>query len=665
MADKIDKLDKYSTSKTETKDMGQVVEDLISVGEATRRSFEKRWYDNNFFDDGYHFRFLSRSTGRIVDLSQRATIYTPLRVIPKTSRQIRGVVNLLVQSDLVPVVYPEKVDKGNYPRQAPNPQTGQLEFPDYEQARKEAKDMAKKIGYWLEDEWEAQDFTSKKALMGLLTAKHGVSYVQVWPDAVEEAIKSQVYDAFDIYLMGNLTDIYDSPFIIKAVPKLISEIKANENFDEDQLRKISPDNRHASSDIKEAYMGARYGRESKSDSAATLILKEAYIKEYLNSENMARIRKQKDGERILKDRKEGDPIVRQIFVAGNIWLRDVYTDLPDYPFVDFRMEPGPIYQVPLLERFKSTNKSLDSVVSRMERYTHTMTTGTWMKRRGEAFKLNNIAGGQVIEYEGVPPVQGQLAPLPAHIFGFINLLNQFMEEQGVTTTTLGKIPQGVKAASAIESLKQGEYANLIIASQQLKKTVKGISEKMLDIADNYFMKPKTIMNLEKGEPQYFDVIGNRGFQARKELGIEMPEGLIPLKKEYKVNIEVQAGLGYTMEGKRESMLALGEYMMKLAQIGYVPPQAVKVVLERLLETYQFGQTAEFMEAMEQAGEQAGMQEQQVQQMKVALAEVFADISKAGGMPARRASREESVEESKIGAAEAIRDIGKGGGEVRG
>lgn len=663
MAEKIDKLDRYSTSKTETKDMGQVVEDLMTVAEGTRGSFEKRWYDNNFFDDGYHFRFLSRSTGKIVDLSQRADIYTPLRVIPKTSRQIRGVVNLLVQSDLVPVVYPEKVDKGQYPTQAPNPQTGQVEFPEYEQARKEARERARKIGYWLEDEWEAQDFTSKKALMGLLTAKHGVSYVQVWPDAVKEAIKSQVYDAFDIYLMGNLTDIYDSPFIIKAVPKLISEIKANENYDEEQLRKISPDNRHASSEIKEAYMGARFGKV-KSDSAATLILKEAYVKEYLNSENMARIRKQKDGERILQDRKEGDPIIRQVFVAGNIWLRDVYTDLPDYPFVDFRMEPGPIYQVPLIERFKSANKSLDSVVSRLERYIHTMTTGTWMKRRGEPFKINNIAGGQVIEYDAVPPVQGNIVPLPADIFGFINLENQFMEEQGVTTTTLGKIPKGVKAASAIESLKQGEYANLIIASQQLKKTVKGISEKMLDIADNYFMKPKTVQTMEKGEPQYFDVIGNRGFQARKELGIEMPEGLIPLKKEYKVDIEVQAGLGYTMEGKRESMLALGEYMMKLAQIGYVPPQAVKVVLERLLETYQFGQTAEFMEAMEEAGEQAGMQEQQIQQMKVALAEVMADISKAGGMPARRADREESVEESKVGVAEAIRDITKGGGGAK-
>jgi len=649
VAKKDDKLDKYSTSKLETENMGQTIEDMMLMARNIRRSHEKRWYDNNFFDDGYHFRFLSRSTGRIVDLSKRTAIYTPLRVIPKASRQIRGVANLLVQSDLTPVVYPEKVEQANY------------EMPqEYEMARQTAKDVAKKIGHWLQEEWKNQNMTSKKAQMGILTAKHGVSYLQVWPDAVAEAIKTQVYDAFDIYLIGSYTDIYDCPFIIKAVPKLISEIKANENFDEDQLRKISPDNRHASSEIKEAYMASRFGKEGKTDAAATLILKEAYIKEYLNSNNMPRIRKQKDGDRILQNKEEGDPIVRQIFVAGNVWLRDVYTDLPDYPFVDLRFEPGPIYQVPLIERFKSTNKSLDSVISRLERYTHTMTTGTWMKRRGEPFKISNIAGGQIIEYDATPPVQGQMVSLPAHVFNFITLLNQFMEEQGVTTTAMGKIPKGVKAHAAIESLKQTEYANLVIATQQLKQCVKTISEKMLDIADNYFMKPQTIMILEKGEPTYFDIIGNRGYEARKELDIGMGEA-IPIKKEYKVDIETEAGLGYTMEGKRASMLSLGEYMMNLAQIGYIPPEAVKVVVERLLETYQFGATAEFMEAMEKAGEQMGFQEQQIQQIKVALAEVFADIAKGGGIPSRRADREQAVEESKVGAAEAIRDISKKGG----
>jgi len=381
---KKEKLDKYSTSRMESREIGQAIEDMQTIAENRRRSHEKRWYDNNFFDDGHHFRFLSRSTGKIVDLSKRSSIFQPLRVIPKASRQIRGVVNLLMQGDFVPIVYPEKVLKDNYEQPG-----------EYDQALQLSKTRASRIGHWVTEEWKSLDMFTKLAEMGLLTTKHSISYMQIWPDAVDEAIKTQVYDAFDIFLLGNLTSIYDSPFMIKGIPQQISRIKANENFDEEQVRKINPDNRFASSEIKEAYMNSRFSKIGNQDAAATVILKEAYIKEYLNSYNMERIRKQEDGEFILKNKKEGDPVVRQVFSAGNIWLRDVYTDLPDYPFVDFRMEPGPIYQVPLIERFKSANKSLDSVSSRIERYIHTMTTGTWLARKGEKVDINNIAGGKI------------------------------------------------------------------------------------------------------------------------------------------------------------------------------------------------------------------------------------------------------------------------------
>ena len=100
-----------TTSEVETKDMGLAVEDMKMTAKARRRIFERRWYDNNFFDDGFHFRYLSRSSNKIVDLSERATIYTPQRSIPKSSRQIRGMSNLLMSSDPTPSVYPDPVDK--------------------------------------------------------------------------------------------------------------------------------------------------------------------------------------------------------------------------------------------------------------------------------------------------------------------------------------------------------------------------------------------------------------------------------------------------------------------------------------------------------------------------------------------------------------------------
>jgi hypothetical protein len=355
------------------------------------------------------------------------------------------------------------------------------------------------------------DIIEQIAFMVLLAAKHGISYMKIWPDAKKERIMTAIRDAFDIYTVGNMNELSDTPYLIDAVPKLISEIKANPLFSEEQLMKINPDNKQASSEIKNAYMTSRYSRETNADANATLIQKEAFIKEYLCDENMARIQEQGDKEsaEILEKKKKGDVVLRHIFSAGNITLYDKYTSLPDYPYVDFRFEPGPLYQVPLIERFIPANKSLDMLVSRGERLAHTMVVGTWLKRKGEQFNINNQAGGQVIEYQGTPPVQGQIANIPSFFFDLIGFMQSLIEEQGVTTSTLGKLPSGVKANAAIESLKESEYANLVIADRRLKQTLKRIAEKFLDYADDYFVTPKTVYYLEKGEPQYFDIVGAR------------------------------------------------------------------------------------------------------------------------------------------------------------
>src|SRR3990167_9165641 len=631
----------YSTNTVKTEDIGQVVDEIMRIQYDKRRGFERHWYDNNFFDDGYHFRFLSRSENKIIDLAERQSIYAPMRAIPKASRQIRGVANLLMSQDPTPIVYPEQVSQIQFT----NPQ-------EYQEATQEAKRVAKAIGHWLTEEIKEQGLKEKLAFMAILSAKHSVSFLQVWPDAVKEAIKTQVYDAFDIYLDGSLTEIEDCPSIIKAVPQFISQIKANEMFNKNQLTKINPDNRQASSDIKQAYMNAKYYQMGEVERAAKLILKEAFIKEYINGENVKRIAGQKNGSGILKDKKEGDQVIRQVFVAGNVWLKDSYLNLPDYPFVDLRYEPGPIYGVPLIERFIPQNKSLDLVVSRLERWINTMAGGAWLKRQGEQFEISNQAGGQIIEYSATAPVQAVVQNAPPMLFNFINLLRSFMEEQGVSPSALNAIPKGVKAHAAIESLKETEYTNLTIPVLMVKKTVRRIAEKFLDLADNNFISPKTIYYLEKGEPQYFDIIGNSALEKRREVNVETPQNVITIKKDYKVEIEIQSGLGYKREAKKEAAIQLGEYILKLAEVGAVPPQAIQKFFENLLEAFQFGATSEIMETFKDF-EPGALTDDQVEKVKIGLAQVMKDLQGSEILP----TSEQRIDETKIGAAEALRDTG--------
>src|SRR3990167_7343301 len=629
------------TSKLDIKGIGEAVDDMRNRAKDARMNFERHWYDNNFFDDGYHFRYWSRQQNKIIDLSSNSTIYNPMRAIPKASRQIRGIANLLLSTDPTPIVYPEKVNASAFTPE------------EFEAAYKEAKKVARLTGHWLSEEWKEQDLMEKLAHQVILAAKHGVAYMQVWPDPIEERIKTQVFDAFDVFLDGTLTDIEDCPFVIKTQRRFIAEIKADERFDPEQVAKISPDSRYASSEIKDAYMKDCHQGVS-AETTQSLIEKEAFIKEYIDEDNTPRIRAQKNGEEILKNRKKGDPILRQVFVEGNVAVKDSYVTLPGYPLVDFRFEPGPLYQVPTIERFIPTNKSLDLIISRVERYLHTMTTGIYMKRKGEDFELNNTPGGQMVEYSQTKPEQMQLAAIPANVDRFIGILNQQLEEQGVTTTTLGKIPPGVRANAAIESLKESELANLIIHNRRLQGTVKRISEKMLDLADNYFLTPQTVMYLEKGEPAYFDIIGKGAIAKRAELKIDTPRDVVPISKNYRVDIQVEKGLGYTKEGQKAAAKELGDWFVEMAKLQLIDPKVVQLYTQQLMEVYGFGATQEIMEALEQV--QAGMQPQQVDQMKLAMLQTMGDLQKAGMFP----TQDQRIEENKVGVAQTAADLNKNG-----
>jgi hypothetical protein len=137
--------------------------------------------------------------------------------------------------------------------------------------------------------------------------------------------------------------------------------------------------------------------------------------------------------------------------------------------------------------------------------------------------------------------------------------------------------------------------------------------------------------MDNGNPDYFDIIGQKGMEQYQKLAnkkgalVNIPDA-IPIKHDYKVEIEIESGLGYTEEGKRNTMISILEWMMKLAQMGYVTNEAVGLVIQRFLEIFQFGSTAEFMDALE-AGTPP-LTENQIKEVKIAVMEVIKDLQNA-------------------------------------
>lgn len=626
---------KYKTfSEMSDEELKKELASIKTNYEIGRKHWERNWYDNNFFDDGYHYMFVSPDTGVAVDYGVNGNPFEPRRAIPKTSRQIRGISNLLLANRPSPVIYPMKLVKENFS----DPQR-------YEQVKKAASDLALKVGKWVEIEWDDQELIqSKLPLMMILTAKHSVSYLKMWGNSFEERITSQVRDAFDIYLDGTIA-LEDNQVVIEVAPVPIAQILNNDDYDKDARKNLQPDNKYADSEVKQAYLKTKFGSKQATANTGTLLVKEHFIKEYATKKILRQIKNQKDGDMILATRSEGDEVFRQVTIAGNEILADKYVNLREFPYIPLQFEPGPLYQTPFMDRFKSSNKVLDNIVSRIEGYAHTMVAGKWWRRPGDNWKPTTDAGGQVIE-SSFQPVQLPMASVPSFMFNFVELLTSYIEEQGVTTSALGKLPNDVRSGIAIESLKSSEYANLTIQLEQTKLTVKKITERMLDIAHDYFITPQTAQMLENGTPNYFDVIGQRGFENNEY------QSVVPISRQYKVDIQIQSGLGYTMEGRRANAKAVADYMLSLMQIpGLVPPKVVSETVKNLLQTYQYGGQSEILEAFNEwdAGNQ--MTEEQIMKMKVAMAETLKDAGVAGPE-----AEQKQIDTTKIGVAEAAKDL---------
>ncbi len=633
---------------TRTDGIGQAVEDMVASALSRRKSHERRWYDNNFFDDGYHFRSVSKKTGRVIDHTARNSGYVE-RAIPRASRQIRGVSNLLFAAEPYPVVYPKRVSIEQF-----RDETGEINQDAYDQAMENNKQIARKQGTWLSTEWEdEQELPSKLIDMILLAAKNSVSWLQVYSDTNKQKIITDVYDAFDVICYGDVRDENMLPFITKACPMDIKEVLTDSRFDEAKLKNLTPDNKYATSEVKNAYMNARYGNKGGEDNKnSTIIVKETFMKEALTEDNWKRAAKLGETTGAMDGKSKGDLIMRHVFSAGAVTLQDEYVDYDNYPLVPFRFEPGPLYQVPFIERFIPQNKSVDIIVTRLEKWVNAMVVGVYMQRKGENFQLSNFPGGQKIEYEQSKPEQMQAATTGNTPFNVLNMLDKYIDEQGATTAGGQNVPQGVKSGVAIESVKSTEYANLKIPTMMLKKTIKRIAERMLERAHKDYLVPKEVESIEDGEPDYFDVIGKRGFDLSQEIDKKLPEDIVVLDKDTKVRIEIEPGLGLTMMGKRDSMESIIEYMLKLTEAGYVTKEAMQMVLKRFLETFGFGSTQEFMEAMDDGTTKEDMTNEKIQEMKIAIVEAMRDSGAVGPEAEARL-----VDSTKVGVLETLKDVG--------
>src|ERR1035441_9031321 len=136
-----DRLNNNVLHSPDSRAIGKLVEDMNFQAIMRRRAWERRWYNTNWFDDGLHFRVMSKRTGQIIDHVQRQSGFIE-RAIPRASKQIRGIGALLLTPEYYPVVYPENVTEEKYRDKI----THQVDEKAFKEAKEFAKESARKQG---------------------------------------------------------------------------------------------------------------------------------------------------------------------------------------------------------------------------------------------------------------------------------------------------------------------------------------------------------------------------------------------------------------------------------------------------------------------------------------------------------------------------------------
>jgi len=492
---------------------------IYTSDEMAKKRFERQLYINVNFMEGYHF--LSwRASNRTID---RITKSRGMRIrsIPKAGKQGETITSMMTSNPVVPVVSPLP-GEGRDEAQAVSDWLQQLTY-----------DLKLKI---LFAEWVYTAFHQTYAVL------------EVGYDGKEDEIYVDLWDAFDILLPPGITSLKETPYLIKLVPKRISELVGSEIYNSGDnpyrknLKNLVADPRWAGSEMKNLSRTERFGRPPGGEEQTDIvILKEFYLKEK------------------IKERER----VRIVTIASEKIIRSELTEYEKFPFVLLKLKEGHIYKPAWIQSFMPSNKSLDMIVSHLENFARLFWIGKIFKRRGERVDRLTNEPGAVYEYSGPqPPELKDMPNVPPALFTFITFLERWIEEQGVTTRPVSTMPSSVRSARMMESMKRVDYGNLGTPMLFYSAALERLYEKIIDCAALNYTDIRGI-SVKAGEKEKSFTLIGEGMETYGEEGEEKP---FVIKKDYKVKIDLEPAFAYTSEGRRMTLTELIKLGIPLQEV---------------------------------------------------------------------------------------------------
>ncbi len=485
-------------------------EHIKTIKELTRMkgNLIPNWLVNKAFYDNSHFTMgeLGKD-GKVIRLASKR----PYREIPLATDQINGMRNMLLSNKPEPYVYPdEKIG-------------ADIETTD-EQLKKMIDDDMKMWGraieYLLEDEIKLK--TLLKTLIKN-TLLYSTSFIQVYKE--NDRYKMEVLDPFDISIYPNIKKIDDYPYLVKHIAKPFNVIKDLDKYKEvdfTELKKRLEENKYFNNDEKNATYTARFGFAGKE----IAVINELYVVE-----------------------KEGLAIYS--YIGDDLILAQSAeeTKLKHIPIEMFLSGEEP-YETAEIEKFIPLNKTLDVLITKLERRVHRLDGGRMAIQANEPIKIIKTDDGEFVRYNRKAPTIMPEENYPSTLINLIGILRDLFSSLGVNAAVSSAgIPNGVEAWRAIESLKQSDYGKMENMTQNLSECLTAITEKLVELVSVTEITPRNITIPSTKER--ISIVGSAGEATANEKSLIFS----PNKR---LKIVIESGITHTPEAKRELVLKLVE-----------------------------------------------------------------------------------------------------------
>jgi hypothetical protein len=495
-----------------------------------------------------------------------------VRPIPRAKKQVSSLVNIVLSNDPRWNIYPR-------------PEGDDMQS---EEAKQLFDRTASRMSQWFSDLWYFMDMKDRVRELVSYGFKYGVGYAEVGADS-KGNIFIDTYEPYDIWHEPGIKSLKETSVIIKTVSRTLEYIRTAESgetepetdpqtgepvmdetgqpkmrakllYDPTATAKLQPETKMSLSDwkdikLKEASRGGS-AQAIQDPRIARAFLKECWI----------------------KDGDHWDLITES---QGQV-LREEHTESTEHPFVAYKPLDGLLYKSSPYYDLISLNQAIDIQLAMLEGYARTTAVARFLKPK--MTKMNRVLNdqGEVIEYEGsTAPQWLQPGASPQSSVETLTILKDLMDEIGTSVVSFGKVPAGVKAAHALEMLKNIEYANNQTPIDLLSSTLEEIAEKVLDQADRCFTDPVTIHHMTDGSPDFFQLVS-----ASNSLAAQNPDSqAIPVSSKYMVKVEIESGAAFTGQGQRDTA-------MELFQVGLLPP-------EEVLKAYKYSNIDEIVSRLAQ------------------------------------------------------------------